>query len=172
MAPQESERALNVTLPLRCSIRLLWAWQGLEELDAVVTAETRDTISRREVTNRGEALNEIGPRRCGPIGIPWTTETPMGNPAEVIVQSSSAPEVLYVAEAVVGMSPSRCSTSFRYFCAAGSGSVAREASASAGGTCRAEGRTGAVLSGWEYMFGRSQGQRGSGRLWDQGQWHR
>ncbi len=104
----ESERAFDVAIPLAracgCTLKLMWAWEGLGNLSEVVAETVLDSIRQRESTDRANYLRDLGKRRCDPDDVGWVIHVPTGEPAEEIAKADESTSVRYVVMATHGRS--------------------------------------------------------------------
>ena len=104
--PTESEPALTfattLAQTLEARLRLLWAWEGLPELESMAGDTLAGQVRERESGDRRAHLGALGAHYGDPAGVGWTVETPLGDPAEVIHPAAEAPGVRVSVEDVLG----------------------------------------------------------------------
>ena len=102
----EAEQALQVALPLaqalRCPLTLVWVWEGLHDLDTVLSLQLVETITAREVRDRLAFLQALITRHCTPKGLTADAAVPIGKAAAKIVETAEAVGARYIAMATHG----------------------------------------------------------------------
>lgn len=104
----EAEQALLVALPLaqalHCPLTLVWVWEGLHDLDTVLSPKLTESITAREVGDRRTFLERLIAQHCAPKGVAAEVAVPIGDAAAKIVETAEVIEARYIAMATHGRS--------------------------------------------------------------------
>lgn len=104
----EAEQALQVALPLaqalRCPLTLVWVWEGLHDLDTVLSPQLTESITAREVGDRRAFLEALITQHCTPKGVTAEGAVPIGDAAAKIVETAEVAGARYIAMATHGRS--------------------------------------------------------------------
>ena len=89
---------------LGARVELLWAWEGLPDIEDVLGQDLAARVTTREVTDRRDRLTALARRHCEPAGVEWTIAAPVGDPVEAIAAASAPDDVHYAVLATHGRS--------------------------------------------------------------------
>lgn len=102
----EAEPAIAVTIAraLGDRVELLWAWEGLPDIEKVLGETLAEQVTQREVQDRRDRLQALALRHCVPAAVEWTIAAPVGDPVQVITEAGAEEHVRYIVMATHGRS--------------------------------------------------------------------
>lgn len=85
-------------------VDLLWAWEGLPDIERVLGQGLAERVTHREVQDRTERLQDLARKYCEPAGRRCSVRVPVGDPAQAIRDAGAEPSVRYAVMATHGHS--------------------------------------------------------------------
>ena len=96
--------ALPLAQALHCPLTLVWVWEGLHDLDTLLSLKLVESITAREVGDRRAFLEGLIAQHCAPKGVAAEVAVPIGEAAAKIVETAEAAGARYIALATHGRS--------------------------------------------------------------------